>query len=193
MADHKRFVTSHLNPTGTMEPPIFVIAEVNLETSDCTMPTHTTDEAEAREMLETYAFARMAQLAATDPSRPCIDSVADRHPDPSLRSPVGPGLNALGCGDEIPTEHLRPGEYVVYFEPEAERVALGRMDEERIFLGRRPHPDDEDYAEHEDPDVVVDLRYFTLQRLMFTINKAMTIRTELTDALQRDEMVLPPE
>jgi hypothetical protein len=181
----QNFVKDVESPTGAIEAPVLVLLKVDIDSSEVDVLCQSHELEEARELLEEYAFGFMSTLSARDESFPQVDS-AVRHPNHRLANPTGCGMNALAC-DEIPIEELRPGEYVTFFEPQHERLEFERTDAERIYVGRRPHPEDSSYNP-EDANVVVNIAYFSIQQANMNIRAFLRARTEISDVIERDQI-----
>jgi hypothetical protein len=174
-------------PIGDIPNSIYVLTRVNLSDCEANHLTYSDDVAEARELVEEYALSDMAMRAARDKAFPQVDSEM-HHPRMSLANKFGGGMDAL-AEFSIPMKDLRPGEYVVYFEPGEERIQLQRDDVERIYLGRRPHPEDDDYNP-DDADVVVNLAYFNVTCVGPNVRAFLRARTDNSDAVMNDDVDL---
>lgn len=172
-------------PTGDIPSSIYVLTRVNLSDCKANHLTYSDDVAEARELVEEYALSDMAMRAAQDKAFPQVDSEM-HHPRMSLANKFGGSMDAL-AKFSIPMKDLRPGKYVVYFEPSEERIQLQHDDVERIYLGRRPHPEDDNYNP-DNANIVVNLAYFNISCVRPNMQAFLHAHTDNSDAVMNDEV-----
>jgi hypothetical protein len=174
-------------PTKELMPDVYVLLRVDLKTDEAEVLTYCYTLDDAGLLLEKYAGSYMAFRASRDPSFPQVSSTATtRYDDPLLHNQYGGvGMNALSF-DEVPYELMPEGEYVMFFEPEPDRIVLERKDAERIYVARKPHPDDDEKADY----MYENLAYFSISKCSMNILDFLRAETDISRELDSNEVVL---
>lgn len=190
--DPKTCFTMQEAPEKELQPDCFVLLRVDLADAEAQVLTYGWSQEDAAKLLESYALNTMAILASRDSSFPQPDTEAarDRHM-PNMQNPHGGGVCALSFY-EPPWDDVAPGDYVVYFEPEDVRLDADRKDAERIYLARRPHPNDANYDQLSDEQkrTGANLAYFSLFTARMNIYDLLRAKTDLSDYAINNETVL---